>query len=209
MTQSIEQLISAVETADSAISLLQAVRALAETKDELAIPLLIKVLGYNNPGAAVASVEGLIACGKKAIPYLLEQLDGYNYGARAWAIRACSGIGDPRALPLLKKATLEDFSLSVRRSGAKGLGTILWEDIPLEDRYNVQVSVFETLQQSVVDSEWVVRYSSVVGLESLALNAVDSALKKQIIEHCEKQVNQENELAVKSRLKLLIHRLSS
>ncbi|HLO48947.1 MAG TPA: HEAT repeat domain-containing protein, partial [Kamptonema sp.] len=82
------ELIRAVETADSAAGLLNAVKALAETNSESAIPTLIAVLGYNNPGAAVAAVDGLIQIGEPAVLPLLEQLDGYNYGARAWAIRA-------------------------------------------------------------------------------------------------------------------------
>ena len=95
------QLIQAVEDADSADGLLSAVEALADACDPEAIPTLIAVLGYNNPGAAVAAVDGLIALGETAIPSLLELIDTYNYGARAWAVRACAGIGDPRTLDLL------------------------------------------------------------------------------------------------------------
>ena len=96
-TVSISALIQAVEVADSAGGLVQAVRSLAMSKSPQAIETLIEVLGYNNPGAAVAAVDGLAAIGRDAVPALLAQLDGYNYGARAWAIRALSIIGDPRA----------------------------------------------------------------------------------------------------------------
>ena len=74
-----------------------AVRELAAATDPDAIPTLIKVLAYNNPGAAVAAVDGLVALGSTAVPTLLELIDGYNYGARAWAIRgAVSDWRPPR-----------------------------------------------------------------------------------------------------------------
>jgi len=52
------ELIQAVEQADSSEGLLNSVKALAAASSKQAIPTLITVLGYNNPGAAVAAVEG-------------------------------------------------------------------------------------------------------------------------------------------------------
>jgi len=114
MNPDIASLIQALDQADSAPKLAQATRRLAQTQDPEVIPALVKVLGYNNPGAAVAAVEGLIQLGEKASPYLLEHIDGFNYGARAWITRALAGIGDPRALDILLEAAQSDFALSVR-----------------------------------------------------------------------------------------------
>ena len=106
--------IRAVEQAASATDLLLATRALAgrlaEVADappdgselEEAIATLVQVLGFNNPGAAVAAVDGLIALGSPAVEPLLNRLDPRNYGARAWAVRALAGIGDVRGLELLE-----------------------------------------------------------------------------------------------------------
>ena len=91
----VRQLIEAVNQADSADLLLKTVEDLAEAKNRAAIPTLVEVLGFNNPGAAVAAVDGLIQIGEPVVPYLLDNLDGYNYGARAWATRVFAGIGDP------------------------------------------------------------------------------------------------------------------
>ena len=87
----VTQLIEAVNQADSADLLLETVENLADARNEAAIPTLVEVLGFNNPGAAVAAVDGLIAIGEPVVPYLLENLDGYNYGARAWATRCVCG----------------------------------------------------------------------------------------------------------------------
>lgn len=149
------------------MGLVQAVRALAAAGHPAAIPTLIEVLGFNNPGAAVAAVEGLVQLDRAAVPALLEQLDGYNYGARAWAIRALALIGDPRALGVLLDTARGDFALSVRRAAAKGLGTLRWEELPEPERQSGQAMAQETLLTALADPEWVVRYAAVVGLAGL------------------------------------------
>lgn len=162
------ELIQAVEQADSSEGLLNAVKALAAASSTQAIPTLITVLGYNNPGAAVAAVDGLIQLGEAAVLPLLEQLDGYNYGARAWAVRALAGIGDPRGLEILLDAAANDFALSVRRAAVRGLGTICWELMPAEEIADAQLRAVKTLLQASRDPEWVVRYAAAGGLQALA-----------------------------------------
>ncbi len=171
----IQKLIKAVDDAASADSLLQAVQALAAAQSLAAIPTLIEVLRYNNPGAAVAAVDGLIRLGEPAVQPILEQLDSYNYGARAWAIRALAVFGDPRGLELLIAAAETDFALSVRRAAAKGLGNLQWFKMPVERVPEEQWRVFNTLVLVCQDPEWVVRYAGVVGLEGLAKAAPASA----------------------------------
>lgn len=175
MTDRLSQLIQAVEEADSSKLLLEAVQNLAAARLEGAIPILIEALSYNNPGAAVASVDGLILLGSAAVPPLLELLDMHNYTARAWAIRALAGIGDPRGLVTLLGVATADFAMSVRRAAVKGLGTMKWHWFPDELRDIAQEEALDALlfvaQQ---DEEWVVRYASVVGLQSLAIAIADA-----------------------------------
>ena len=206
------ELIRAVEQADSAQSLLEAVRLLAEAHSPEAIPTLITVLGYNNPGAAVAAVDGLIAIGEPAVKPLLEQLDGYNYGARAWAIRALSSIGDPRGLNILLEATESDFALSVRRAAARGLGTIHWEKMSVEeDILDAQIKAANILFQASQDPEWIVRYAAIVGLQALAnpIKKRQSEWLEKIIHHLEEMINTDEILAVQARAKLAQQRLES
>jgi len=200
-TNQIHKLIEAVDEAYSAEGMLLAVKALSATQDPAVIPTLIKVLGYNNPGAAVAAVDGLISMGEPAVGPILESVDGYNYGARSWAVRVLAGIGDPRGLELLIAAAESDFALSVRRAAARGLGNLRWEKLPTPARAEAQNRTLNTLLQVCQDPEWVVRYAGVVGLEGLA-NAVKSeqpvwfnALKTQL----EKISLTDNVIAVRSR----------
>ncbi|WP_373539884.1 HEAT repeat domain-containing protein [Chamaesiphon sp.] len=199
---SLTTLLTAIAVADSATKMVDAVENLAQARLEAAVPNLIAVLGYNNPGAAVAAVEGLIAIGKPAVAPLLELLDGYNYGARAWALRALAGIGDARALELLLDAAKNDFALSVRRAAARGLGTINWDELPVESIAPNQARVIEVLLTVSQDHEWVVRYAAITGLQELAIASTISNpdLTRQILGHFDRLVDRDEDLTVIARI---------
>jgi phycocyanobilin lyase beta subunit len=207
----IQELIKAVEQADSASRLAGAVRNLSSQRAIAAIPTLIEALGYNNPGAAVAAVDGLVAIGKPAVESILKQLDGYNYGARAWALRALAGIGDPRGLELLLETAEKDFALSVRRAAARGLGNIHWDDMEPDQISDAQRRVYQSLEVVCQDPEWVVRYAGVVGLQGLA-NAVvsrDPAELAPIIARLQEITKTDAELSVRARAQLAIQELKT
>lgn len=202
-TQALE-LIKAVEQADSAQKLLNAVVALAKARIEAGIPALIDVLRCNNPGAAVAAVEGLVLLGEVAVQPILDSLDGYNYGARAWAIRALAEIRDSRALDLLISAAETDFALSVRRSAAKGIGSLKWDKLSGEELAEAQKRAFHTLMLTSADPEWVVRYATVVGLQTFAGAVADKnpGWVVDILARLEKLAETDAELTVRARAKL-------
>ncbi|HEY9751758.1 MAG TPA: HEAT repeat domain-containing protein [Coleofasciculaceae cyanobacterium] len=203
MTSSAQQLIRAVEVADSAISLAQATQVLAQARLPEGIPTLIAVLSYNNPGAAVAAVDGLIQLGEPAVQPLIELLDGYNYSGRAWGIRALAGLEDPRALNLLLDAARHDFALSVRRAAARGLGSLRWQQLPAEQMRSAHAQTLETLLVvAVEDVEWVVRYAAIVGLQRLAQTVEDHGLMLPILHQFAQSQEQDPEIAVRCRARL-------
>ncbi|MGG6296965.1 HEAT repeat domain-containing protein [Leptolyngbya sp. AN02str] len=202
MTDRLSSLIRAVEDADSSSRLLIAVKNLASSCHPEAVPTLIAALSYNNPGAAVAAVDGLIQIGEPAVPALLELLDLHNYTARAWAIRALAGIGDPRGLATLLGAATADFALSVRRAAARGLGTMKWHWFPSDLLEIAQEEALEALTfVACNDEEWVVRYSALVGLQSLAttFSAHQHEWRSQITALLEHIANQDESLAIRAR----------
>lgn len=200
-----QELIRAIERADSPAHLVAAVRNLVARNDEAGISALIAVLGYNNPGAAVIAVEGLIQLGGAAVQPLMEQLDEYNYGARAYAIRALAVIADPRALDLLLTAAATDFAPSVRRAAAKGLGTLRWNQLDAEQRSNAQVKALQTLLSVSQDSDWSIRYAAVVGLQALAMTP---DLKGQIQAQLEQIAQIDSDAVVRARVTLAQQLLS-
>ena len=171
--------IAALQQAGSALALLQATQELASCADASAAPVLGEVLGFNNPGAAVAAVEGLISLGTAAVDALL-QLDPENYGARAWAVRALAGIGDVRGLELLLDALGSDVAASVRRAAAKGLGQMQLAELPPDQQQVVQRQCLGALLAATSDGEWVVRYAVAVGLELLAAGLPAEAPERQL-----------------------------
>ncbi len=199
----LQALIAAVDAADSATKLSDAVQQLAESHLEGAIPTLIAALSYNNPGAAVAAVDGLIYLGEPSVPSLLDQLDQHNYTARAWAIRALAGIGDPRGLTTLLGAATADFALSVRRAAARGLGTLKWHQFPSEDLEIAQAECLDALLFVCEDDEWIVRYAAVTGLQSLATAIWYSQpdWRSPILAKFEQMVSLDPILAVRARVR--------
>jgi phycocyanobilin lyase beta subunit len=171
--------ITALQQADSAQDLLRATQELAASADASAAPVLVEVLGFNNPGAAVAAVEGLISLGTAAVEALL-QLDPENYGARAWAVRALAGIGDVRGLELLLDALGSDVVASVRRAAAKGLGQLQLSELPPAQQQDIQRQCLGALLAATSDGEWVVRYAVAVGLELLAAGLPAEAPERQL-----------------------------
>ena len=171
--------IAALQQAGSALALLEATQELASCADASAAPVLVEVLGFNNPGAAVAAVEGLISLGTAAVDALL-QLDPENYGARAWAVRALAGIGDVRGLELLLDALGSDVAASVRRAAAKGLGQLQLTELPPAQQQEVQRQCLGALLAATSDGEWVVRYAVTVGLELLAAGLPAEAPEREL-----------------------------
>ena len=200
MTDSVrtQELIQAVEQADSAERLVESVRALVACHSIAAIPTLIAVFGYNNPGAAMVAIEGLIRLGEPAVLPLLEQLDDYNYGARAYSIRALAAIADPRALDVLATAAATDFAPSVRRAAAKGLGTLHWQQLAQEQVGEAQTKALQALLQVSQDPDWAIRYAAVVGLQTLASGA--NGLKVPIQNRFEQMLSSEADAAVRARV---------
>jgi phycocyanobilin lyase beta subunit len=195
------ELIQSVEQADSPSRLVAAVRALAEARLEAGIPTLIAVLGYNNPEAAVAAIAGLVQLGDVAVQPLIERLDDYNYGARAYSFRALAAIAHPDSLDTLLSAAETDFAPSVRRAAAKGLGNLRWSLLPSDVRSHSQEKAKNTLLLLSNDSEWAIRYAAVVGLQALAQSdqITSPELVSQILSRFAQIANTDSDLAVKAR----------
>jgi len=206
MSDYLTSLIHAVEVADSSACLVGAVRDLASARQVSAIPTLISTLSYNNPGAAVEAVTGLVQLGTPSVTPLLEQLNSPNYAARAWAIRALAGIGDPRGLSTLLIAVTDDFAVSVRRGAANGLGLMKWHWFPENCLPLAQTKVLPTLVWvAQKDEEWLVRYAAVVALQKLAnvldgINNTNPKGRSQILHQLERMATQDRSDTVRARV---------
>ncbi|AFY75166.1 hypothetical protein Syn7502_03300 [Synechococcus sp. PCC 7502] len=194
----IKVLIQEIDKSHNPTQLIQAVHALAATRSEQGIATLISVLGYNNPGAAIAAMHGLVAIGRSSVDSLIALMDDYNYGARAYTVRALAMIGDPKALPVLLNCAKTDFSPSVRRAAIKGLGKIHWEWAEIID-YS---EILATLQSILKDQDWSIRYAAIVALD--ALSKLNHGSARGAIALLEGNKPQESDLVVKSRMEMAL-----
>ncbi|MEM9772285.1 MAG: HEAT repeat domain-containing protein [Cyanobacteria bacterium P01_D01_bin.73] len=206
----LERLVRALDEAGTAIALVDAVRDLAAAKLPEAIPHLMNALKFNNPGAAVAAVEGLVALGTVAVEPIMAQIDGYNYGARAWATRALSEIGDPRALDLMLAVADGDFAPSVRRSAVKGLGCLHWEELEPELCQQQQQQVAPVMIKACTDVEWVVRYGAIAGIQALLSNPTATApeLRDPLINILKQVCEEDSDLGIRLRSRYALQSLA-
>ena len=194
-----DELIRAVSVAETPEQMVTAVKNLAAAQDPLVIPTLIAVFGYNNPEAAIVAVAGLTELGEIAVPQLLDQIDDYNYGARAYSIRTIAAIADPRALSVLIDTALTDFAPSVRRAAAKGLGNLQWEKLDISESQIAINRALETLLLICEDTDWSIRYAAIVGLQALAKVAT---VRSPIFAKFELMLTNDTEKAVRARVQL-------
>lgn len=199
-TGSIAAEIQAVEQAQSPASLMAAVKSLATADDPEVIPALIAVFGYNNPAAAAIALGAVITWGEAAVIPLAAQLDEYNYGARAYSMRALATIASVQSLEVLVKAATRDFAPSVRRAAAKGLGNLRWQDLPEPDRGTAQGQVFTALASLCDDGDWSIRYGGVAGLQALSTRV--EALTQTVAEFLDRYQRRESDRSVGARIQL-------
>ncbi|MDS3861260.1 HEAT repeat domain-containing protein [Thermosynechococcaceae cyanobacterium BACA0444] len=199
---SLMSLIQAVEQAETPAGLIQSVEALAATGSLEAIPPLMAVLGYNNPGAALVAMNGLVRLGHAAVQPLLTGLDSYNYGARAYAIRALAMIAHPDALEILLQAALSDFAPSVRRAATKGLGGLDWHLVADVQVLSAQARVIVALEQLVLESDWALRYAAVVAATHLLPQVRDESLGERLLTLLQTLAQCDSDVAVRARIQL-------
>ncbi len=179
LPDAVAQLAAELEQATSAEELLRVVRALGSLGHVEGIPLLIRAFGFNRPAVGEAALEEVLRFGEAAVGPLLANIDGFDYGARAYSVRALARIGHGDAYPFLAEAIVADFAPSVRRAAARGLGQVAARR-PLSD----QERALHLLRQCLGDADWGVRYAAVGSLTDLARlgeaslrSAVEAALQ--------------------------------
>jgi len=194
--------IQAVEQAQSPEALMAAVQALAKSESPAAIPALIAVFGYNNPAASAIALGAVILWGDRAVEPLSNQMDEYNYGARAYSMRALATIASGQSLEILISAATTDFAPSVRRAAAKGLGNLRWQDLsePAEEILETQQRVFTALASLCGDGDWSIRYAGVVGLQYLGTRV--AALGKTVGNFLDQYHHRESDRSVQARIQL-------
>lgn len=154
------------------------------------LPVLVDMLGFNNPVAASICVSALASAGKPAIPPLLTGVAAFNYSVNAYALRALALIGDPNTIDVCTACAVSGPIPNVRRAACKALGALRFtkEDNEGEDSSNgnkdengnvdnrAQQAFDRLLHLAQNEPDWGVRYAAIVAVEQFwAIHLLDAA----------------------------------
>lgn len=144
---------------DSPVALIDSTREIIASRLDAILPVLVDVLGFNNPIAAKMAVDALVESGPKSIPFLLQGVGAFNYAVNAYALRALGRIGDPSVREICEASARMSPIPNVRRAGLVALGSLRYSD-------HEEVSLSKaTILELLNDPDWSVRYAAVVAIE--------------------------------------------
>jgi phycocyanobilin lyase subunit beta len=134
--------------------------ATASSSYPATIPVLVDMLGFNNPIAANVAVDALVRAGDAAVPSLLSGVAAFNYAVNAYALRALGRIGDPAVLEVCIGCAEKGPIPNVRRAACRALAGLRFSEPRDATRaHAVLVALVQT------EPDWGVRYAALVGLE--------------------------------------------
>ncbi|CAN8075529.1 unnamed protein product [Agarophyton chilense] len=161
---------------DSPTALITAAEQIAQASKSYpqTLPVLVDMLGFNNPPAARIAISALIQAGDTAVPPLLTGVAAFNYSVNAYALRALAGIGNPSVLQVCLACAKTGPIPNVRRAACKALASLQYADAR---QARIAYECLLALADAEVD--WGVRYASIVGLEQFdAVKVLDEDLKR-------------------------------
>ena len=160
------------EGPDSPTELINAATTIASSRLPQTLPVLVDMLGYNNPAAANIAVKALVEAGSSSIPHLLQGVAAFNYSVNAYALRALGQIGDCSVFDVCLKCAESGPIPNVRRAACKAL-----TGLNLDSREDIK-KVYECLMTLIEnEAEWSVRYAALAAIE--AFNYVDRLEKDE------------------------------
>lgn len=154
------------------------------------LPVLVDMLGFNNPVAASICVSALASAGKPAIPPLLTGVAAFNYSVNAYALRALALIGDPDTIDVCTACAVSGPIPNVRRAACKALGALRFtkeenEGGPTSNGNKDESGNGDDRAQKAFDRllylaqnepDWGVRYAAIVAVEQFwAIHLLDAA----------------------------------
>jgi len=165
----VETIQNGPETPDELISAASDIAAASADSDDVRdalMPVLVDMLGYNNPVAARIAIDSLVSTGEASIPVLLTGCGAFNYSVNQYALRALGNIGHPSVHAIVTACAEAGPIPGVRRAACYSLGRLNFTDKPsAEEAYTLLLKIADG------DSDWGVRYAAIAGVEKFA--AVD------------------------------------
>lgn len=152
---------------DSPSALIDCATLIADAHSPAALPVLVDILGYNNPIAAAVAVSALSRpeTAAAATPLLLQGVAAFNYSVNAYALRALGALRDGGVAPVVAAAATGGPIPNVRRAAAAALARLDVPDVG---------GVWATLRGVAAEAQgdWSVRYAAVAAMEEFGVRGV-------------------------------------
>lgn len=161
---------------DSPTALINAAEeiAVASKAHPQTLPVLVDMLGFNNPVAAGIAISALVEAGDLSIPSLLTGVAAFNYSVNAYALRALAGIRNPSVLQVCLACAISGPIPNVRRAACRALGSLRYTS---KEQARTAYKCLLTLADK--EADWGVRYAAIVALEHFtAISLLDQAVKE-------------------------------
>lgn len=124
------------------------------------LPVLVDMLGFNNPVAARVAIDALVQSGESSVPHLLTGVAAFNYSVNAYALRALARIGDPSVAVVALECAKKGPIPNVRRAACQTLAGLRYKDAgEASTAWECLVGLVER------ESDWGVRYAAIVAME--------------------------------------------
>lgn len=165
---------------DSPTELIAAARQIAASSSTLpqTLPVLVDMLGFNNPVAASIAVDALSAAGAPAVPPLLRGVAAFNYAVNAYALRALGRVGDPAVLDVALACASRGPIPNVRRAAVRALAGLRYDNV--ED---AEKAYRQLLRLADAEPDWGVRYAAMAALQAFVMDElVGSALLRTALD---------------------------
>lgn len=165
---------------DSPTEFIHAAREIADASSShpATLPVLVDMLGFNNPVAANIAVDALGNVGSAAVPPLLSGVAAFNYAVNAYALRALGRIGDPSVIDVCIQCAQRGPIPNVRRAACRALAGLKFDD---EKQAIKAHAVLVALAEN--EADWGVRYAAIVALECFSsVSALPASERRRAID---------------------------
>ncbi|EME26156.1 Phycocyanobilin lyase subunit beta [Galdieria sulphuraria] len=140
--------------------LIETTKILAGYTDKRIVPVLVDILGFNNPVAARIAMEAVVGFGIESKGFLVKATGAFNYAVNAYALKALGLLGFPDTIEVCLHHASQGTVPNVRRAAIIAIGRLRYRETEL-------LSVIESLSAFLYQTDWSVRYAAVVSIESL------------------------------------------
>ncbi|GJQ14240.1 hypothetical protein GpartN1_g6031.t1 [Galdieria partita] len=179
--------------------LIETTRRLADYPDNRILPVLVDILGFNNPVAAKIAVKAIVDFGVISKGFLVKATGAFNYAVNAYALKALGLLGCPDTLEVCLHHASQGTVPNVRRAAIIAIGRLRHVETELP-------GVVESLSAFLDQTDWSIRYAAIVSTESLLMQH-SMQRNNRIVMKLKEMASSDHDFLVRCRAELALRRV--